>query len=189
MNEMKINCPVCHKENGAISVMKELEVPHFGKVLETTITCDNCHFKHSDIIALEQHDPAKHELSITKDSLSSRVVRSQSATVSIPELGLKVEPGPKSEGYVTNVEGMIVRFEDAVKRALNLFCDEKSQINAKKTLENLENLKNGEIEGTLIIEDPFGQSKISDTHTIVTPLSEEELKNLKTGFTIIENEE
>jgi zinc finger protein len=187
MNEMKINCPVCHEENGAISVMKELEIPHFGKVLETTITCNHCHFKHSDIIALEQNDPAKHELVITKDSLSSRVVRSQSATVSIPELGIKVEPGPKSEGYVTNVEGMIVRFEDAVKRALNLFCEEESQINAQKTLKNLEKLKNEEIEGTLVIEDPFGQSKISDTHAIITPLSEEELKDLKTGFTIIED--
>ncbi|MBP3800305.1 MAG: hypothetical protein ILA19_04935, partial [Bacilli bacterium] len=41
---------------------------------------------------------------MSKETLSVRVVRSQSATVTIPEIGVKVEPGPKSEGYVTNVE-------------------------------------------------------------------------------------
>ena len=110
INEMSIKCPACNTENTAKSIMKEIEIPHFGKVLETTIICESCGFKHSDIIALEQNDPAKYILKINKDNLSTRIVRSQSATVSIPEIGVKVEPGPKSEGYVTNVEGVITRF-------------------------------------------------------------------------------
>ncbi|WP_409201058.1 ZPR1 zinc finger domain-containing protein [Methanobrevibacter sp. DSM 116169] len=182
---MIVVCPACH-EKGAKSVMKEIEIPHFGKVLETTILCDKCNYKHNDVIALEHNDPAKYELDITNETISSRVVRSQSATVSIPELGLKVEPGPKSEGYVSNVEGVITRFEDAVKRALKLFCDGESLENAEKILIKLEELKEGKIKAKLIIEDPFGQSNIVSPDTITTPLSEEELKNLKTGFTIIE---
>ena len=114
INEMVIKCPVCSVEGVAKSIMKEIEIPHFGKVLETTIQCPECGFKHSDVIALEQNDPAKYVIEINKNNLSVRVVRSQSATVSIPEIGVKVEPGPKSEGYVTNVEGILTRFEDAV---------------------------------------------------------------------------
>jgi zinc finger protein len=132
INEMIIKCPACGVEGVAKSIMKELEIPHFGEVMETTIQCPSCGFKHSDIIALEQNDPAKYVLEINKNNLSIRVVRSQSATVIIPEVGIKVEPGPKSEGYVTNVEGVLTRFESAVKKALNLFEDEESQINAKK---------------------------------------------------------
>ena len=135
INEMIIKCPACAAEGVAKSIMKEIEIPHFGKVMETTIQCPSCGFKPSDIIALEQNDPAKYVLEINRNTLSIRVVRSQSATVIIPELGVKVEPGPKSEGYVTNVEGVLTRFESAVKKALNLFDDEESQKNGKNAID------------------------------------------------------
>ena len=158
-----------------------------GKVLETTIQCPSCGFKHSDIIALEQNDPAKYVIEINKNTLSTRVVRSQSATVSIPEVGVKVEPGPKSEGYVTNIEGMLTRFESAVKKALNLFDDEESQNNAKNTLTHIQELKKGNGTATLIILDPFGQSNIVSENVKVLEIPEEELHNLKTGFSHIED--
>ena len=186
INEMVIKCPACSIEGVAKSIMKEIEIPHFGKVMETTIQCPSCGFKHSDIIALEQNDPAKYVLEINKNNLSIRVVRSQSATVTIPEIGVKVEPGPKSEGYVTNVEGILTRFESAVKKALNLFDDDESQKNAKKTLDNILKLKNGEGTATLVILDPFGQSNIVSEHTDILEIPEEELHDLKTGFSHIE---
>ena len=187
LTEMIIKCPACGIEGVAKSIMKEIEIPHFGNVLETSIQCPSCGFKHNDIIALEQNDPAKYVLEINRNNLSIRVVRSQSATVSIPEIGVKVEPGPKSEGYVTNVEGMLTRFEDAVKKALNLFDDVESQTNAKKTLKEIQELKKGNGTATLIILDPFGQSNIVSEKAEILEIPEEELKNLKTGFTHIED--
>ena len=187
LNEMIIKCPACGIEGVAKSIMKEIEIPHFGKVLETTIQCPSCGFKHSDIIALEQNDPAKYVIEINKNTLSTRVVRSQSATVSIPEVDVKVEPGPKSEGYVTNIEGMLTRFESAVKKALNLFDDEESQNNAKNTLTHIQELKKGNGTATLIILDPFGQSNIVSENVKVLEIPEEELHNLKTGFSHIED--
>lgn len=187
INEMIIKCPVCGIEGVAKSIMKELEIPHFGQVMETTILCPNCGFKHSDIIALEQNDPARYELEINKNTLSVRVVRSQSATIIIPEAGIKVEPGPKSEGYVTNVEGVLTRFEDAVIKALNLFEDDESQKNAKNTLAHIRELKNGNSTATLILLDPFGQSNIVSDSVKVSEIPEEELHGLKTGFSVIED--
>ena len=186
IHEMIIKCPACGIEGVAKSIMKELEIPHFGKVMETTIICPSCGFKHSDIIALEQNDPAKYVLEINKSTLSVRVVRSQSATVEIPELGVKVEPGPKSEGYVTNIEGVLTRFEDAVKKALNLFDDAQSQENAKRTLKNIQELKKGNGTATLIMLDPFGQSNVVSEKVEISEIPEEELKHLKTGFYDIE---
>lgn len=186
VSEMIIKCPACSIEGVAKSIMKEIEIPHFGKVMETTIQCPSCGFKHSDIIALEQNDPAKYVLEINKNNLSIRVVRSQSATVIIPEVGIKVEPGPKSEGYVTNVEGILIRFESAVKKALNLFDDDESQKNAKKTLHEIQELKKGNGQATLIILDPFGQSNIVSDKVEISEIPQEELHDLKTGFSYIE---
>lgn len=188
INEMIIKCPACGIEGVAKSIMKELEIPHFGKVMETTLQCPSCGFRHSDILALEHKDPAKHVIEISKNTLSVRVVRSQSATVMIPEAGIKVEPGPKSEGYVTNVEGVLTRFESAVIRALNLFDDELSQKNGKGTLEFIQELKKGNGTATLIMLDPFGQSSIVSDKAEVSEIPEDELKGLKTGFSIIEDE-
>jgi len=187
LGEMIIKCPACGIEGVAKSIMKELEIPHFGKVLETTLLCPSCGFRHSDVIALEQNDPAKYVLEINKNNLSIRVVRSQSATVIIPEVGVKVEPGPKSEGYVTNVEGMLTRFEDAVIKALNLFDDEESQANAKKTLAEIQELKKGNGTATLIILDPFGQSNIVSEKVEILEIPEDELSELKTGFSNLDN--
>ena len=188
INEMVIKCPACGIDGIATSIMKEIETPHFGKVLETTIQCAKCGFKHSDVIALEQNDPAKYTLKISEETLSVRVVRSQSATVSIPEIGVKVEPGPKSEGYVTNVEGILTRFESAVKKAMQLFEDEQSQINAQNTLSAIQELIKGNGTATLIIDDPFGQSNIVSDDVEISEIPEDELKNLKTGFSHIEDQ-
>ena len=114
-------------------------------------------------------------------------MRSQSATVIIPEAGVKVEPGPKSEGYVTNVEGVLTRFEDAVIKALNLFEDGESPKNAKSTLEYIRELKKGNETATLIILDPFGQSNVVSDSVEIFDIPEEELHELKTGFAHIED--
>ena len=187
--EMKIDCPVCGGKNTATYTTQTHELAYFGEIVESTIQCEKCGFRHNDILATEQKDPAKHSLIISKKNLDSRVVRSQSATVSLPEIGIKVEPGPKSEGYISNVEGVIVRFIEATERALNMFKDDLSQENGKKVLENLNKVLNGEMETLLLIEDPFGQSKIMDVRAKTEPLSDEELKHLKTGFTVIEDEQ
>ena len=187
ISEMIIKCPACGIEGVAKSIMKEIEIPHFGQVMETTIQCPKCGFKHSDIIALEQNDPAKYVIEINKNNLSVRVVRSQSATVIIPEIGVKVEPGPKSEGYVTNIEGVLTRFESAVKKALNLFDDEESQINGKNALKQIQELKKGNGTATLIILDPFGQSNVVSENVEILEIPEEELHNRTTGFSVIED--
>ena len=187
--EMKIDCPVCGGKNTATYTTQTHELAYFGEIVESTIQCEKCGFRHNDILATEQKDPAKHSLIISKKNLDSRVVRSQSATVSLPEIGIKVEPGPKSEGYISNVEGVLIRFKEATESALNMFTDAASQENGKKVLENINKVLDGEMETLLLIEDPFGQSKIMDVRAKTEPLSDEELKHLKTGFTVIEDEQ
>ena len=116
---MMADCPVCNIK-GCLEVKTKTEIiPYFGEIMESTVKCQECGFKHSDTICLEIKEPVKYSLSVDKNKINVRVVKSQSATITIPELGLKVEPGPQSQSYISNVEGVIKRFENAVKTALS----------------------------------------------------------------------
>lgn len=185
---MIADCPIC-KVKGSLEVKTKTEnIPYFGEIMESTITCLKCGFKHSDIICLEIKEPVKYTMEVNKNKLNVRIVKSQSATVEIPELGIKVEPGPQSQGYVSNVEGVLERFEKAVKTALSWADDEKTKKNAVKILEEIKEVKEGTKTVTLIIEDPYGHSLIEDENVIKRKLDEDEIKELKTGFITFENE-
>ena len=188
LNEIKSDCPVC-KSKGTVKLISKTEkIPYFGEIMESTIICSRCGYKHSDTICLEQKEPVRYSMQIKKDNLNARVVKSQTATISMPKLGLKVEPGTNCQGYVSNIEGVITRFEDAVNTALKFVEDEESKDNALKILEEIESVKNGEKEVEIIIEDPFGHSTIIHKDVIKRKLTPEEIKELKTGFITFKNE-
>ena len=71
--EMKMDCPVCGGKGTATYTTQTHELAYFGEVVESTIQCERCGFRHNDVLATEQKDPAKHSLIITKKSLDSRI--------------------------------------------------------------------------------------------------------------------
>lgn len=189
MEDMVIDCPVCGAKEAAKSTMKIDNIPYFGEIMESLVVCGACGFKHNDVICLDQDEPSEYKIKINNKNLNTRVVKSQSATMMIPDFGLKVEPGPKSEGFISNVEGVIVRFQEVLKSVDQLFDDEESKKNAKKILSQLDELLNGKTEAILILKDPFGQSKILDLKAEKRLMSEDEIENLKTGFTTFDYSE
>ncbi|MDD6285149.1 ZPR1 zinc finger domain-containing protein [Candidatus Methanosphaera massiliense] len=186
---MKSDCPVCGGKNTLEVRNKTDNIPYFGDILETSVVCSKCGYQSSDNISLQQNDPSRYTLLINDTKLNTRVAKSQTATITIPELGLKVEPGPKSQGYVSNVEGILTRFEEAVIRALTLEGEELSkevEDNAMRILQLITNIKIGELTTELILEDPFGNSVIDDDDANKELLSQEEADKLETGFTTID---
>ncbi len=186
---MKVDCPVCQGQKCMEVITLTEEIPYFGEIMESVVLCGACGYKHTDVICLEQKDPVRYSIKVKKDRLNARVVKSQSATLSIPELGLKVEPGPKSLGYVSNIEGVIERFQGAVKTALNLFDDEESQKNGTILLKNLDSVRSGDKTVEIVLEDPFGQSIIAHPDASKRELLPSEIKELKTGFATFEQNE
>ncbi|RAP53257.1 MAG: hypothetical protein BZ138_01460 [Methanosphaera sp. rholeuAM270] len=201
MNEDNINftkdimysdCPVCGGTKTLEVTNRTDNIPYFGDILETAVSCKKCGYQTSDSISLEHNDPVRYTLNIDDTKLNTRVAKSQTATITIPELGLKVEPGPKSQGYVSNVEGILNRFESAVVRAIKLEgneIEEDVRINALNIIDYLTKIKLGEYSTLLILEDPFGNSVIDDEDVDRELLTEEEAEKLKTGFTTINQDE
>jgi zinc finger protein len=100
-------------------------------------------------------------LNITNENdLKSKVYRSPTGILEIPELELVVEPGPNAEFYYTNIEGILFRFEEAVLIYKNTLKNDPQSLELDKILENIKKALNGSLPFTLIITDEGGGSYI-----------------------------
>jgi zinc finger protein len=152
-------CPVCGKKTLTMTEA-DTEVPYFGKLFLFSMSCTDCGFHKADVEAAEQKEPVKWTLEIgSKDDLNVRVVKSGEATVKIAHVG-SIEPGPASEGYVTNVEGVINRIKQQVEHLRDNAEEDDDKTKAKNLLKKIMRILWGEEKVKLTIEDPSGNSAI-----------------------------
>lgn len=178
--ELEQPCVSCGKK-GVVNIVSSIDLPYLGAALQTTYLCRLCGFKHSDLITLESKGALKYEADIrTSEDLNLRVVRSNSGTVSIPELGVEIEPGLASESFISNAEGVLDRVEEVVG---TLMSGAELDVHEKcvSLLEKLRKMKDAELPFHLVVEDPFGNSAILGEGVKVTALDEEEASRLKKG--------
>ncbi|HDJ96707.1 MAG TPA: ZPR1 zinc finger domain-containing protein, partial [Candidatus Aenigmarchaeota archaeon] len=132
-----------------------------------------------------QKEPLEFSLKVKKaEDLKIRVVRSSSGTIEIPEFGVKIEPGPQAQGYVTNVEGILLRIEEVLIDQIKVLKGKRKR-KAKEVLEKVKKARGGKFNFTLIIKDPLGNSVIVSKKARKRKLEEEEIKNLKVGELIL----
>lgn len=178
------NCPVCGRELKI--VMTTYDTPFFGKVLLTSISCE-CGFKHADTVVAEVKEPVRFTIKINKDTLFTKVIRSTSGTIRIPEIGVDIEPGPASQAFITNLEGILARVEDIVQMAKRWNANDEEKVKiCDQILKRIRDTIEGRDELTLILEDPFGNSLILSDEAFRERLKEEDASKLKTGMTIME---
>ncbi len=177
-------CPLCSSD---IAVKWYFDkIPYFEEILCISSTC-KCGFKYSDTMVLSQKGPVQYELQVSKiEDLDTRVVRSTSGSIYIPELGVDIEPGALSEAFISNVEGVLDRVEGVVEIAKSWVETEQQKQKAEEVLMAIAAVKKGEKTVTLIIKDPLGNSAIVSEKAKKRALSEEEIKSLKTGITIVD---
>ncbi len=179
----KSTCPLCSNE--LVTNWVQDNIPFFGEVMHITSLCD-CGFRYSDTLIMAQRAPVHYELKIkSEDDLNARVVRSTSGMIRIPELGIDIEPGPASESFVSNIEGVLDRVEEILGMVTRWGEKEKTE-RALELLSTLEKIKAGEYEITVIIEDPLGNSAIIAENATSRELTDEEAALLKTGMIIFE---
>jgi zinc finger protein len=180
-------CPVCSKDMDFN--WETTDLPHFGEAMIIAGVCC-CGYRHSDTILLSQKEPVRYSIEINcLEDLNARVIRSSSGTIRIPQLGIDVEPGPASEAYISNIEGVLGRIKDIVEFALRSAREagdlEKTSI-GDQVLANLNMALIGEFPLTVIIEDPLGNSAIDSEKAMRFPLSDEEIAGLKTGMVLLD---
>ena len=150
-------CPYCERE---IQYLYQTEnIPYFSDILIVSARCE-CGYRHADTMVLQGAEPARWEIHVeTPEDLNARVVRSASARVVIPELGVEIDPGPACEGFVSNVEGVVERIDDVVSGVLT-WAEGEERENALVLRRRIELAREGSLPFTLSIEDPTGNSAI-----------------------------
>jgi len=172
-------CPACGAQGtcefrGIIN-----DIPHFGETMESLVSCSRCKFKHADVMQLGEKEPVRYEFKIcSEDDMMVRVIRSSTGAISLPELGVTVRPGPSSEGYISNVEGVLNRVEDVVRISVKK-ADPTRQRNAKIKLKKIDEIKQGKFRAKLIIMDPCGHSVIVDKRAKKRKLTKKEIAELE----------
>ena len=162
-------CPLCHQKT-LILTERETEVPYFGKVYLFSMTCNNCKYHKADVEALEQKEPVKYEFEISSEQdMKVRVVKSSEATIKLPHLAT-ITPGPASQGYVTNIEGILNRVKYQIESLIEMEEDEEDKKKAKNLLKKITRITLGQEKQKIIIEDPSGNSAIISDKAIKTPL-------------------
>jgi len=115
-----------------------------------------CGYKGVDIFPEKIHGPRRITYKVNgKHDLNTLVAKSSTGTLSVPEIGLKVKPGPVSSGYVTTIEGILVRIKDAMGAKGEV-------VNKLLASPNF----------TLIIEDPAGTSAVDSADAQIAILND-----------------
>jgi zinc finger protein len=160
-------CPVCGKMTLTL-VESERDITYFGKVFLFSMDCSNCGFFKADVETENSGKPMKITYDITKeDDMKVRVIKSSSATVKIPRI-TTIEPGAASNGYVTNIEGILNRVKTQIEKVRDEAEDKADRTKAKNLLKKLRKIMWGEESITITIEDPNGNSAIVDEKAVIS---------------------
>lgn len=152
-------CPLCHQKSLVLSE-EEVEVPYFGKLFLFSMTCSGCKYHKADIEAAERKEPSKFTFEISsEEDMKVRVVKSSEATVKIPHVS-SITPGPASQGFVTNIEGIFRRVKHQVETLRDTAEDNAEKKKAKKLLKKINKIMWGQEKQKIILEDPSGNSAI-----------------------------
>ncbi len=177
-------CPLCTE--ALKFTFNTDEIPFFGEIMLVSAQCA-CGFRYADTIALNEREAARYELRFDSDDFTTRVIRSTSGTMQIPELGVTVEPGSGSEAFISNVEGVLRRVEEVVRMATKWSSEDPDKFErGNLLLEAIDAVKRGEREMTLILDDPFGNSAIVSSRAHRRTLTQHEAEKLKTGMITID---
>lgn len=153
-------CPMCMEDKLSLTE-DEMEIPYFGKVFLFGMQCSGCGFNKSDIEAAEEKDPVRITFTVqNQKDLNVRLVKSSEAAVKIPQLKMSMDPGPDSIGFISNIEGLLLKFKKILEDERDLAEDDDARKTAKNLLKKLWQVECGEMELKIVIEDPSGNSAI-----------------------------
>ena len=151
-------CPTCNTEIEYLYTTEN--IPYFSDILIISAICPSCGYKFVDTQMLKHGEPVRYMYrTATPEDLAIRVMRSMSASIEIPELGVRIDPGPTCQGFVSNIEGVLDRIVQAIGSAI-VDGDAEERENARMLLEKIAKVKCGELPVTIILEDPTGNSAI-----------------------------
>lgn len=159
--KIPIACPVCEKETFISSCT--LRIPNFKEVEIKDFLCDGCGYHNGQVLIKGDTSPLAQTISLKCDchnDLNRQVVKSETASIKIPEIELDLSEGIIG-GKLTTVEGILRSIHKRLKEN-NPFTKKDPSLSPKfdLILEKLVKFMNNEEKFTLIFRDPLSNSCI-----------------------------
>ncbi|KAL5229784.1 hypothetical protein ABZP36_028560 [Zizania latifolia] len=166
LHEIESLCMRCG-ENGTTRILLTM-IPHFREVVLMAFECPHCGERNNEVQFAGQLQPKGccYLLEVPQgknEILNRQVVKSDSATIKIPELDFEIPPEAQ-RGSLSTVEGIIMR---AVDELLAL-QDERKKVDPQKAeaidqfLTKLKSFGLGQVAFTFVLDDPSGNSFIEN---------------------------
>ncbi|XP_078168218.1 uncharacterized protein LOC144562798 [Carex rostrata] len=168
LHQIESLCMSCG-ENG-ITRLLLTRIPHFREVVLMAFECPHCNERNNEVQFAGQLQPkgCHYQLEVPSgrtEILNRQVVKSDSATIKIPELDFEIPPEAQ-RGSLSTVEGVIARALDG----LQVLQDERKKIDPEKAaaidqfLEKLRSLLSGDSNFTFVLDDPAGNSYVENPY-------------------------
>ena len=174
--EIPADCPACSKD--CTVNMKQVKIPHFKEVIIMATVCDNCGYRTNDVktggAIPEQGERITLKFERPED-LSRDILKSETAALKSPELGLEVQPGTLG-GRFTTVEGLLRQVKDQLygqifdvgeddSGLVALTSGDSMPLSIKQKwdgfFDRLDKALLGEISFTITLEDPLASSFVA----------------------------
>lgn len=179
-------CPVCDHRPLTLRSL-DLDLPYFGGALQTTLLCQACGYRHGDLLLTRHREPLRVTLRVERaDHRSARVARSSSGTIRVPELEAAMEPGPRAEAFVTNVEGVLRKFLDVVQGQEAVADSRADHRRLASVRYRIEAMLQGREAFTFVLEDPTGNSDVLHEDAVREVLTRKEAERLKSSETVLD---
>ena len=184
-SKIDVSCVICGFDGGLSMLAHTEEIAYFGEHTQVTLTCPGCGWRQTDFIPAEAREGSAHTYRIDSiDDLQIRVIRGSACTVRLLELDLEVRPGSHSTGYVSNIEGVLNRFQDVVEmvgRQAAIDGDDAAITELEQLTQAMLEIRVGQRKGTLQLLDPHGHSMILTDDVQTRALTEAEIEDLPVG--------
>ncbi|CAL5366826.1 unnamed protein product [Camellia sinensis] len=107
-------CMRC-RQNGTTRFLLTL-IPHFRKILLSALECPHCGERNNEVQFAGELQPrgCHYQLNFPPDILNRQVVKSDTATIKIPELDFEI-PLEAQRGSLSTVEGILLRAADEIE--------------------------------------------------------------------------
>ncbi|KAI8803628.1 ZPR1 zinc-finger domain-containing protein [Cladochytrium replicatum] len=157
-------CMNCY-EQGTTRILLT-RIPHFREVIVMAFECPHCNFRNNEIqpaATIAERGLTQACRVSTKEDLNRQVVKSESATVRIPEIDFEIPAGTQ-KGVLTTIEGSITRAIDglsqdqAVRKHTNPALYEQIEV----AISRLSGLLSLATDFTFTVDDPSGNSYVEN---------------------------
>ncbi|CAH0730833.1 unnamed protein product, partial [Brenthis ino] len=162
--QFRTNCPDCNAP--ADTNMKLTNIPHFKEVVIMATVCDACGHRTNEVKSgggIEDKG-VRFEVRITnKDDFSRDILKSETCSMSIPELELEVG-GRALGGRFTTAEGLVRATRDQLADAPALRGDAPALAGDRmdEFIRKLDEVLESKCSITLVLDDPAGNSYVQN---------------------------